>query len=275
VQTEKEHRKLGREKLQRIIEMCIAIENHAVDPFALEINDIIKIIQEFFPRWEKPEDFNLDSEVIHHIAKVIKLQSEWLKHRSTSLYLDPFLLEEKIVQFGKEDMIRIFLKSWHPVVELERLSLQSLIEALRYWNALLPLEDRWRELDITQVITGTATRDEMIKQRLLGDKYFTEELETFWQALKDKVKEKGLDGKIPYWDFIGAETYEETVQRAFMASFLITYGYANLEIRPLEEKMFIKPLEKVLATIGNQQLVSIPIAVTYEDWRRWKRGELE
>ena len=275
MQTEKEHRKLGREKLQRIIEMCIAIENHAVDPFALEINDIIKIIQEFFPRWEKPEDFNLDSEVIHHIAKVIKLQSEWLKHRSTSLYLDPFLLEEKIVQFGKEDMIRIFLKSWHPVVELERLSLQSLIEALRYWNALLPLEDRWRELDITQVITGTATRDEMIKQRLLGDKYFTEELETFWQALKDKVKEKGLDGKIPYWDFIGAETYEETVQRAFMASFLITYGYANLEIRPLEEKMFIKPLEKVLATIGNQQLVSIPIAVTYEDWRRWKRGELE
>jgi hypothetical protein len=275
VQTEKEHRKLGREKLQRIIEMCIAIENHAVDPFTLEINDIIKIVQEFFPQWEKPEDFNLDSEAIHHLAKVIKLQSEWLKHRSTSLYMDPFLLEEKIVQFGKEDIIRIFLKSWHPVVELERLSLQSLLEALRYWNTLLPLEERWRELDVPQVETGTATRDEMIKQRILGDKYFTEELETFWQVLKDKVKEKGFDGKIPYWDFIGAETYEETVQRAFMASFLITYGYATLEIRPLEEKMFIKPFEEVLSTLGNKQLVSIPIAVTYEDWKKWKRGELE
>ena len=37
--------KLGREKLQRVIEMCMAIEAHAVDPFTLDVNDIIKVVK--------------------------------------------------------------------------------------------------------------------------------------------------------------------------------------------------------------------------------------
>ena len=87
--------KHGRDHLQRIIEICKAIEAHAVNPFTLNVEDILKIVQQYFPDWKKPEDLNLDAEVIHHLASVIKLQSEWVKHRSTSLYSDPFLLEEK------------------------------------------------------------------------------------------------------------------------------------------------------------------------------------
>jgi hypothetical protein len=60
-----------------------------------------------------------------------------------------------------------------------------------------------------------------------------------------------------------------------MTSFLVTYGYATLEIHPLEEEIFIKPYEKQTAKIGKKQLVSIPIAVSAEDWMKWKKGELE
>jgi hypothetical protein len=158
---------------------------------------------------------------------------------------------------------------------LEQLSLHSLAEAIRYWEALVPLKERWPELAVPEVGMGLASRDELIKQRILGDKVFSEELECYWQELKEKVVAKGRDGKIFYWDFIGAETYEETVQRAFLTSFLITYGYATLEIRPLEEAVFIKPFEKPLAKVGTQQSISIPIAVTYENWQKWKKGELE
>jgi len=274
VQSAKEEKR-GREKLQRIIEMCMAIEAHSVDPFLLDIDDIIKIVKKYFPQWEKPEDLNLDAETIHHLASVIKLQSEWVKHRSTSLYTDPFLLEEKITQTTKEDMVGLFLRAWHPVVELEQISLHSLAEALRYWETLVPLSERWKEFAVLEVGMGTATRDELIKQRILGDKVFSDELEEFWQELRETVKTKGHNGKIPYWDFIGAETYEETVQRAFLTSFLITYGYATLEIRPLEEEMFIKPFEKPVAKIAMQQWMSIPISVTCETWQKWKRGELD
>lgn len=273
--SKKKQKKFGKEKLQRIIEMCMAIENHTVDPFLLDVDNIISVVKEYFPQWKQPDELNLDAETIHHLASVIKLQSEWVKHRSTSLYTDPFLLEEKIVQASKEEMISVFLKAWHPLVELEQLSLHSLAEAIRYWDGLLPLKERWPELAVPEVAMGITSRDELVRQRILGDKVFSEELECYWQELKEKVKEKGHEDKILYWDFIGAETYEETVQRALLASFLITYGYATLEIYPLEEEIFIKPFEKPLAKIGTQQSISIPIAVTYENWQKWKRGELD
>jgi len=267
--------KLGREKLQRIIEMCMAIEAHAVDPFTLDVNDIIKVVKEYFSEWEKPEDLNLDAEAIHHLASVIKLQSEWVKHRSTSLYTDPFLLEEKIRQTNKSEIVGLFLNSWHPIVELEQISVHSLAEALRYWGTLVPLSERWKEFAPDAVGMGVATRDELIKQRILSDKVFSEELEDFWQELKTAVQTKGKDCKMRYWDFVGAETYEESVQRAFFTSFLVTYGYATLEIHPLEEMVFIKPFEKVHARIRSEQAVSVPIAVTFDDWQKWKRGELD
>jgi len=275
MQSKRTRKKLGREKLQGIIEMCKPVEERSLDPFLIDIDEVISIIREYFPEWKLPEDLCLDAETVHHLASVIKLQSEWVKHRSTSLYTDPFLLEEKLTRVSKEEIVEIFLKAWHPTVELEQISLHSLAEAIRYWKGLLPLDERWKAISPEKIETGLATREELIRQRILRDKAFSEELENFWQELKKMVEEKSENGKIRYWDFVGAETYEETVDRAFMTSFLVTYGYATLEIHPLEEENFIKPYEKPVTNIGEKQLVSIPIAVTVEDWMKWKRGELQ
>lgn len=275
MQSKKEREKVGREKLQRIIETCKSISDRSLDPFLVDVKENISIAKEYLPEWEIPEDLCLDAETIHQLASVIKLQSEWVRHRSTSLYTDPFLLEEKLARMPKEQVVETFLKAWHPTIELEQISLHSLAEAIRYWEGLLPLKERWKEFSSAETERGLATREELVQQRILREKAFSEELDTFWQQLKEKGKEKGAEGKILYWDFVGAETYDETVDRAFMTSFLITYGYATLEIHPLEEEMFIKPYEKPETKIGNKQLISIPIAVAVEDWARWKRGELK
>jgi hypothetical protein len=275
MQSKKEREKVGREKLQRIIETCKSISDRSLDPFLVDVKENISIAKDYLPEWEIPEDLCLDAETIHQLASVIKLQSEWVRHRSTSLYTDPFLLEEKLARMPKEQAVETFLKAWHPTIELEQISLHSLAEAIRYWEGLLPLKERWKEFSSAETERGLATREELVQQRILREKAFSEELDTFWQQLKEKVKEKGAEGKILYWDFVGAETYDETVDRAFMTSFLITYGYATLEIHPLEEEMFIKPYEKPETKIGNKQLISIPIAVAVEDWARWKRGELK
>ncbi|MDH5793503.1 MAG: hypothetical protein OEZ18_02940 [Candidatus Bathyarchaeota archaeon] len=275
MQSKRERSKTGREKLQRIIEMCKSVEDRSLDPFLIDVDEVISSVREYFPEWEIPEDLCLDAETIHRLASVIKLQSEWVKHRSTSLYTDPFLLEEKLTRIGKEEIVETFVNAWHPIVEFEQISLHSLAEALRYWESLLPLKERWKEFPPAELERSLATREELIRQRILRDKAFSEELENFWQELKNKVVEKGENMKIRYWDFVGAETYEETVQRAFMTSFLVTYGYATLEIHPLEEEIFIKPYEEPIAKVGKEQLVSIPIAVSAEDWIKWKRGELK
>ncbi len=275
MQSNKEQKKSGKEKLQRIIDMCTAIENRTVDPFLIDVDNIIEVVQEYFPQWEEADELNLDSEAIHHLASVIKLQSEWVKHCSTSLYTDPFLLEEKIAQATKEEMLYAFLKAWHPLVEMEQLSMNSLAAAMRYWDGLVPIKERWPDLDVQEVAMGTTSRDEMLKQRILGDKFFSDELESYWRELQETVKQKGADGKILYWDFIGADTYEDTVERAFLTSFLITYGYATLEIHRLEELIFIKPFDEPNTELRLQQSISIPISVTYETWQKWKRGELD
>jgi len=274
MQSKRQHEKLGREKLQRIIDTCKSVEERSLDPFLVDINENIGTVKKYFPEWKIPEDLCLDAETIHHLASVIKLQSEWIKHRSTSLYTDPFLLEEKLRRMDKTEIAKTFIEAWHPIVELEQISLHSLAEALRYWEALLPMNERWKENLSVEAAPGIASREQLVNERILRDIAFSEELENFWQELKSRVAEKGENAKIRYWDFIGAETYDETVYKAFMTSFLLTYGYATLEIHPLEEEMFIVPYEKPTTKTSNKQLVSIPIAVSMEDWLKWKKGEL-
>jgi len=263
-----EEKKLGKEQLQRIIEMCVAIESRQVDPFTLNVDDIIAIVKQYFPHWNHPDELRLDAEALHHLASVIKMQSEWVKQRSTSLYTDPFLLEEKIRQTSKEGIIEVFASAWTPLVEFEQLSLNSLAQGLLYWEALAPLGERWKDIDVSAVEIGTVTREEMVKARVLGDREFGDELECYWAELKQKA---AADGKISYWDFIGADTYEETVQRAFLTSFLITYGYATLEIDRLEETVTLLPYSVRREDPLSMQSTSVPIAVSVEDWQKWKQ----
>ena len=269
----KDDKKLGKERLERIIEMCSAIESRQVDPFTLNVNEIIKIVKAYFPHWDQPDELKLDAEALHHLATVIKMQSEWVKQRSNSLYTDPFLLEEKIRQTGKQQMVDVFLGAWSPVIEFEQLSLYNVAQGLLYWQALAPIDQRWKDIDVSAVAMGSVSREEMVKQRVLSDKEFSEELEAYWLELKNNVLEKGVDGKIAYWDFIGADTYEETVQRAFLTSFLVTYGYATLEIDRLEETIHILPYKKQRQEALTEQSTSVPIAVSCADWQKWKRGE--
>ena len=273
--TKMQDKKLGKQKLQRIIDMCMAIENHSVDPFLIDFDDVIKVIKDYFPHWKEFDELNMDSEAIHHLVSVIKLQSEWVQKRSTSLYTDPFLLEEKIVQSSKDEILEVFLATWQPLIELEQISLHSLSKATLYWEGLTPLKERWKEFEVPEYSMGITNRDELVRQQVLGDKIFSRRLEEHWQQLKNKVKDNGVDGKMFYWDFVCADTYEETAERAFLTSFLISYGYATLEIRPLEEEIFIKPLKNRSVNFHEQQLISIPIAVTYSKWQKWKKGELD
>ncbi len=244
MQRAKEPKVLGKERLERIIEMCVAIETRQTEPFTLNIDEIIQVVREYFPHWQNPEELRLDAETLHHLATVIKMQSEWVKHRSTALYTDPFLLEEKIMQIGKQEIVDIFLQAWNPLIEFEQISLNTLAQGLLYWEALAPISEKWKNFEAAEVSNSYTSREELIKQRVLSDKEFSVELSTLWQELKDCVAIKGKEGKVNYWDFIGADTYEQTVQKAFLTSFLITYGFATLEIDRLEELVFITPFQE-------------------------------
>jgi hypothetical protein len=268
----KQTKKIGKDRLERVIDMMRGIEAHTVDPFLLNVDEIIRIVQEYFPEWDQPEELNLDAEAIHHLASVIKLQSEWVKQRSTSLYTDPFLLEEKIFQKNKREMTDLFLQAWHPIVEQEQVTMQSFADALRYWEALVPLKERWEQPPIFEVSSGTASKEELVGESILRDETFSSELDRYWNELKQKTQAEGKDGKLAYMDWVSAVTYQETVQRAYITSFLVTYGYATLEVIPLEDEIFIIPIHEPSSKLS-RQAISVPITLTFEGWQKWKRGE--
>jgi hypothetical protein len=263
-------RKKSEEHLQRIIDVCKSIEERGLDPFAVDVEDLIEVVRDLFPEWESIDEYSLDSEAVNRLASVIKLQSDWIKHRSSSLYTDPFLIEEKLRKLSRETLARLFLNTWHPIIEMEQISPYSLIEAIKYWQALLPLDERWTKTGALKTELGSTTRNALIAQRILAEQAFAEELETFWQELKQKA---GKEGKILYWDFVGADTYEETSKRAYMTSFLVTYGYATLEIHRLEEETFIVPFSKPRSLVGEKQVVSVPVSVSYEEWKQWRNSK--
>jgi hypothetical protein len=265
-------KKLSSERLQRVIDLCQSVEQRGVDPFALDIDDIISTLRKYFPKWESPEELTHDAEAIQCLASVIKDQGEWVKHRSTSLYTDPFLLEEKLQRLNKEEFAELFVRVWNPIIELEQLSIPSLVEALKYWQDLLPISERWQKVSPLKVETGATTREELVRLKILAEKTFLEELETFWMELKRKV---GENEKILYWDFVGADTYSETMDKAYMTSFLVTYGYATLELHPLEEEVFIKPFAKPRPKLAETQSVSVPVSVSSEEWIKWREGRQE
>jgi len=150
MQSKKEHEHLGREKLQRIIDTCKSVEDRSLDPFLVDIKGNINTVKEHFPEWKIPEDLCLDAQTVHQLASVTRLQSEWVKHRSTSLYTDPFLLEDKIRRMEKVDIVKTFIKVWRPTIELEQISLRSMTEALEYWDSLLPMRERWKESNLAE-----------------------------------------------------------------------------------------------------------------------------
>jgi hypothetical protein len=75
------------------------------------------------------------------------------------------------------------------------------------------------------------------------------------------------EGKVKYWDFIGQKTYESTVRRAYLVSFLITYGYATMRINPLEEEVFLIPNAEIVEPTFGKQALTIPIAVDRNAWK--------
>jgi hypothetical protein len=259
--------KKAREDLQRIIETCKSVETRGLDPYLVDVDDLIKAIKEYFPNWENVEDLCLDTEALNHIASIVKMQGEWVKNRATALYRDPFLIEEKILRLPLESIVEIFLESWRPIVEFEQLTINGFSEALKYWSELPPLSERWQRVGFTKTDLQTVTHEDVIKEGFLSSESFFENLENLWRELKEAASVKG---RVKYWDFIGSDTYEETVKRAYLTSFLITYGYAILKINPLEEEIFILPNEK--PSEGKGESISFPISINFEEWMKWKEG---
>src|SRR5207247_2291844 len=188
-------------------------------------------------RWKTFGDNLLDMRAITSLARVVGLQSANLRFQSSSLFVDPGMVKQKVESMSREQLAGFLLLSWHPVVELEQLTEASTKEALDYWQKMLSFFERRKRLQPGPFDSpGAMDTPELARLRVLEEKAFGRRLEDLRREMKEKV---GEEGRVDYWTFVRAKSVPDRVLRAQMVSFVVSYGMAMLEKK--REKTCISP----------------------------------
>jgi hypothetical protein len=253
-------------ELESVINLCKMVQSGKIEPFDIDFDYVMSIIKKHYPKIKDFKNFCLDAEALKELSLVLERQNQWIEHKSTTLYKDPFMLSQSLMTLDIGAIADIFLKSWHPLVEMEQMSARTLAESLSYWGELIPFAERWQDNIVEERETGTATRDEARLLGIIPDEGFTEIIEAFWNELGERV---GPGGRIDYWDWIGADTYEKTVYRAYLTVFMVGYGYANTEWNKMMEETTIMHNIEPRPDPGRDK-ISLPVMVDYEEWKLWR-----
>lgn len=260
-------KKKKRELMKRIIDLAESVREREADPFEVDVSDFLGRLSEVFPEIDDPEELLLDIEAVQGLTDIVLQQEDWIKHKSSLLHFDPMLVTWKVRGLTKKQLAYVLVNSWHPIVEMESISRPGIKEAVEYWKNLAPLSERGAELETTEVFPDEISREELSEFGFESKEDFDDRVEEYWEFLKEVT---GEDNEISYWDFVDSDTFRETIENAWMTSFLVSYGYATVEINPLEEEITLRAREE-RETPSEETGISIPISISYDDWKE-RRG---
>jgi len=205
----------------------------------VDIKEKILLLRQRLPEWKFLDELLVDSEAMLELAQIVKLQDEWLKHRASSLYIDPLLIQLKLKLLPREALTEAFVKSWHPTAQVDQISPRGLEKAFVYWRDLQPMSERFKD-----EFGSYGTRPGLVDYSdLVNLGVFTQtQFETTLTELDDELLRKSNGEWVDYRDFIGNESYERKVLRAYLLAFLISEGRATLKTEPLTGKIWVRPL---------------------------------
>lgn len=258
--------KVKREYVERMISTCERILRRGSDPFVVEVEKYVSHLKSFLTSSKSTEDLILDLEALEALSRIVEFQGRWIRDKSTKLYFDPLLVELKIKSLDLDDLAHILCSAFFPISSLRLISRRGFEEAADYWVKLPPLRGRWGKLPQPIFGVESASFEDLIRSRLALKGSFTEMLEEFWV----RVKVESESRKLYYWDFVRSEDFEESLLKAYMLSFLATYGYIGFDFDPKVNDYIIIPYDEKIEVSGSR---SIAIPFSYKDWlRRFGHG---
>ena len=223
----------------------------------MDIREKLLILRQRLPELKLLDELLVDSEAMLELSRIVKLQDQFLKQRASALYIDPLLIQLKLKLLPKEVLSEAFVKSWHPVAQVDQLSPRGLEKAFVYWRELTPISERFKDqFGNYGIRPGVVDYSDLISLGVLTKEQFESSLAQLHEELLQKSDGEWAD----YREFIGDESYESKVRRAYLLAFLISEGRALLKTEPLTGKIWTMGLaEKVRGTPK-----SVAISITGE-----------
>jgi len=249
----------GRKELKEVIETCDAIERRKFNPFFLDVKLGVETLREYFPLWEAFQDNCLDVHALNRLSEVVRLQNTQLRFQSSALYAEPEFVAKKFQRMSEKHLAEVFLQSWHPIAEMEQLTNEALSAGLDYWNLLLPIQERWKRRDYSRGKNPESADSNTLMELGIHGEGFEARLVGLWKELMEL--HGAQNGPIDYWKFAKAANHQETVQRAYFISFLVTYGFAKMQLEG--EQITLLPIERPTGKPAENG-VSVPIAIPSE-----------
>jgi hypothetical protein len=242
------------EDLLRVISLCESIKSSSANPFDVDIREKIMLLRKHLPDWQFLDELLLDSEALLELAQIVKLQDQWLKHRASSLYIDPLLIQFKVKLLPKEALIEAFVRSWHPLAQIDQLSPKGLERSFVYWRDLAPMSERFKqEFGNYGNRPGYIYFSDLLELRIFTQEQFQESL----TGLQEELLQKSNGEWIDYADFIRAKDFEKKVIRAYLLAFLISEGNATMKADPLSGQISVAALGKKATDVPKSMAVSI------------------
>lgn len=242
------------------------VEEKGLNPFNVEVREELETLDGQLDELKSYEELCLDVEAVNMLTKVVKAQKDWLSEEASVLYADPAFIEYKLRKMPTKAIVDVFMRTWKPIACVEEISKEKLVEAIEYWNRLKPLKSRWSRFTGGYKPREYVDLEELKRQGIIVDETFYSDLEKILNELKEACKTRR---SVSYWSFISGGSFEEAVKRAYMLSFLLTYGYAELKKIPLQEDYTVAPREHAESKAPSE---SLPISIDYERWRELSGG---
>ena len=245
----------GRRELRELVDTCDAIAERKFNPFFLDVKLGVETLRQFFPIWETFQDHCMDAHTLNRLSEVVRLQNTQLKFQSSALYADPEFITRKVERMSEKRLVEVLLQSWHPLAELEQLTEETVTDALNYWDALLPIAERWKKRQFIEGKPPSSTDAETLTGLGIHGEEFNKQIAEIYQELRSSCE---TSKSTHYWSFVRRPNYQETVRRAYFVSFLVTYGFARLQTS--DGELSLEPVDQPTGK-ASANSVSFPIPI--------------
>src|SRR5438445_11146541 len=242
------------EDLLRVISLCQTDSARSANPFDVGIMEKLQVLKEDLPDWEFLDELLLDSEALYELAQIVKLQDLWLKQKATSLYIDALIVQLKVKLLSRQALSESFIRSWHPIAQLDQLSPRGLEKAFVYWRDLRPFSERFKDqFGSYGARPGVVDYQDLIDLGIFTQEQFDSRMNVVYDELALTSKGEWVD----YREFIESSEVEKKITRAYILAFLISDGMAHVKTDPLTGKISIMPLPR--RATGEAKSVAISV----------------